>query len=533
MQHPSAGEEACCCRLFLPHLQDVLIENIEDRADHVLVTARACMINALCPGCGVLTGKVHGHYQRRLHDLATYGRPVLINLRVRRFRCANLGCERRTFVEQVPRVSARHARRTPALRRMLEQIALALAGRAGSRLAQALGLHVSRSTLIRLLRALPQIEAGPVTVLGVDDFAKKRGNSYGTVLVDMHTHRPIDLLDDRKADTLAAWLKAHPEVEVICRDRAGGYADGARTGAPTAVQVADRWHLWQNLAEALDKTVRAHRACLREESRPETTTAPQPQIPDQKGEESPMIVRMTERYAQVQALHASGASLNSISRELGLAFRTVRRFATATSLEELLAPTLDRVAMLDPFKPYLTRRWNDGCTDSTQLHHEIKAQGWTGSLRTVQRYLRPFRGQLQVSIAPSPPTKPRHVVGWIMSHPDHLDQQDTARLAEILTRCPELQAAAGHVRDFAVMMTQRQGHRLDDWITATAADGGPHLASFATGLRSDHAAVTAGLTLSHSSGAVEGIVNKIKFLKRQMFGRASFDLLRIRVLNYH
>jgi transposase len=381
-------------------------------------------------------------------------------------------------------------------------------------------------------------------VLGVDDFALRRGHRYGTVLLDMATHRPIEVLADRTADTLAGWLQTHPGVEVVCRDRAGAYADGARAGAPQALQVADRWHLWHNLGEALDKTVRAHRACLREppDVAPANTTtqapteapAAQPALPrellDARGHARGLVARTQERYAEVQELLASGMSLNAISRTLGLAFRTTRRFARANGVEELLVGACNRASVLDAFEPYLTRRWNQGCTNAAQLHTELQALGWRGSLRTIQGYLRPFREQQAVQPAPSAAPKPRRLVTWIMSDPDQLDPDDQVRLKELLARCPDLEAAAGHVHDFAAMMTNRRGHRLEAWITATTAGGDPYLAGFAEGLRRDQAAVTAGLTLPYSSGAVEGAVNRIKMLKRKMFGRAGFDLLRKLVL---
>jgi transposase len=435
--------------------------------------------------------------------------------------------------EQLTGLTTPYARRTPLLRTLLEQVALALAGRAGARLASQLGLPASRDTLLRLLRALPDPKVCEVAVLGVDDFAFRRGRVYGTVLVDMATHRPIDLLQDRQAQTFAAWLEDHPGTMVVCRDRAGAYADGARTGAPKAIQVADRWHLWHNLAEHVEQTVLTHRGCLRE-STPEPPTPALPAVPAPPlapaAPEKKIVTRTTQRYAAVQDLRAHGNSIAAIARSLHLDIQTVRRFAHARSLDELLAKTIERASVLDGFTGYLHQRWNQGCTDAAVLTKELKAQGYAGSDQTVRRYLQPFRhGRPTPPPRPTPPTV-REVSGWILRRPDTLDPGEQMRLKEILARCPHLEAASAHVAAFAEMLTGRHGDRLDGWIAAVAADDLPGLRSFTAGLRRDHQAVTNGLTLSYSSGPVEGNVNRIKMLKRQMYGRASFDLLRKRVL---
>lgn len=531
---------------MLPHLAEVVIERIARAGSGVEIRARARADTAACPGCEESSQRVHSRYERWLDDASIGGQPVRIRLSVRRFVCATKACARKTFVEQVEGLTVRYGRRSPLLKAVLESIALALAGRAGARLTHALAAPVSRMTLLRLVRALPDPVPGDVTAVGIDDFALRRGHKYGTVVIDINSHRSLDVLPDRTSDTVAGWLRQHPGIRVVCRDRAGAYAEAARAGAPDAIQVADRWHLWHNLAQAVEKTVQTQRSALRPDPA-ERADAEMPSDPvldatwagqgDRGGESAVapagLAIRTRDRHAAVHQSRERGATITAISRELGLDRRTVRRFVRAGNVEELLGQPGPRTSLLDAYKPYLHERFTTGHTNAATLSEEITAMGYAGSIKTVRRYLHHFRTDPTGS-APAPPSAAptvRQVTSWLTRRPDRLNEEERLELKGILDRSDVLTTTQRQVKDFAEMLTGRHGDRLSDWRAEVETTGAPALRSFAHGLGTDLDAVTAGLTLYYSSGAVEGTVNRIKMIKRQMYGRAKFDLLRKRILN--
>jgi transposase len=503
--------------LLLPHLAGTVVEGGSADGGRVRLLVRPAAAQAACPGCSALSGRVHGGYPRRLRDVPAGGRDVVIVLFARRFRCANPDCGKVTFTEQPAGLATPFARRTPAARAALEAIAAALCGRAGARLAAALGMEPpGRDSMIRLVMALPEDDAAAAPeVLGIDDFALRKGRSYGTVLIDVETGRVAGLLPDREAATVKAWLQAHPGAAVICRDRAGAYAEAARDGAPGAAQVADRWHLLHNLGEHARDAAARHKDCLR---------APASAAPPADPE---TVIR--ERHAAVHALRAAGQDLPAAAAALGITAQAAGRLWRAPDAAALLASARPAPG-LDPWKPWLRAQLAQGRSSISRLHKEIAARGYAGSYSTTYGYAGLLK--LAAPARPAAPPAPRQAAAWIMTRPANLDPADAAALAAILARCPELAALHAHVRAFHDITAARPGGtRLAQWLDdAQTTLGQPELHSFANGIRRDYHAVANGLSLPYSSGKVEGTVNKIKLIKRQTYGRAGFPLLRKRVL---
>ncbi|MFI8503539.1 ISL3 family transposase [Streptomyces sp. NPDC085524] len=528
--------------LVFPHLVTVLVERVVVESGVLRIAASTKDgTAAVCPGCGTLSTRVHSRYGRRIADAPVAARPVLIELSVRRLFCDNSDCARATFAEQVEGLTSRYGRRTPVLQRVVGALGVVLAARAVARPGRVLGIVVSRMTVLRVVMALPEPAWAVPRVLGVDEFATRKGRRYGTILIDCETHQPLDLLPDREAKTLAAWLREHPGVEIVCRDRAAFFADGARTGAPQAQHCADKWHVWHNLGEAVEPLVSHHRALLRDLVEPEPSPEREPgPVPASAGLEPPesypagkFLDRLRDTHAAVRAQVEQVLSLREVARRLGLGRNTVRKYARAASPEAMLhGQWQDRTSKLDRYRPYLEQRIAEGCTNLSILHRELQERGARCAYSTLRDYVHPLRPGRRAANRPpmARPPSPREATRWIMSHPDHLRDDDQLQLETLLARSPELTAATTHVRTFATIMTNREGDQLRGWIADVCADQQCGLASFAAGLITDLDAVVFGMSTEWSSGPVEGRVNHIRMIKRQMFGRATLPLLRKRVL---
>jgi transposase len=506
-----------------------------------------------CPVCAACTTRVHSRYTRTLADLPWGTTRVRWQLHVRKFMCANRQCPRRIFTERLPEVVAPWARRTQRLVAWLLAIGLALGGAAGVRLSRRLGCPLSRQTLLRLIRRLPLAGDRTPRVLGVDDFALRTRQTYGTVLIDLERQQPVALLPDREAETLAQWLRVHPGVEVITRDRARAYADGARHGAPEATQVADRFHLLQNLVEALEQVFHTHRTALaavndaiRRQGVPladgTVAVAVPPPPPTSQEKTAQRRARRVECHQQVWALREQGWPGHAIAAHLGIGKSTVFRYLrTATLLERTRRADRGR-SLLNPYKPYLLERWNAGCRGALRLYGELQQRGYPGSYPTVARYVqrlrqaqgqalrsRPPRQTLPVVVESRQPLLTARQAAWLVLRREESHAEKGAPLlAQLRAQHNDVAEAIDLAQDFARLARQRQGAQLDTWMARVAKSTSVALQRFAKGLADDYDAVKAGLTLPWSNGPVEGHITRLKLLKRQMFGRASLTLLERR-----
>ena len=532
---------------LLPHLAGLRVFHVAFSTAALALDVEPTAATARCPSCHHRSCHVHSRYVRHITDQPIGGRQVLFHLHVRRFRCRTATCPRRTFAEQVPRLATRYARRSVPLQAFLADLGLILGGRPGMRFARRRIGTTSRMTLLRLVRALPEPPITIPTVLGVDDFALRRSHHYGTILTDLERHRVIDLLPERTADAFATWLREHGQPQLICRDRGGDYARGTRQGAPEAVQIADRFHLTRNSSEVLERILVRYPAALRAAVTEETA-----QMPDGRPSRvshaaspraNPRRDRRLARYQQVTALHQQGWSLTAIGAHVQLARPTVRKYVNAGTFPEWPARRT-KMSAGTAHSTYLQERWAAGCRDSTVLWQELRARGFTGSVRMVQRLVAGWRveparrGRAAHIPGPTPapapprlrPPSPRQAV-WLLLRPmETLEPAQREMRRRLLAAAPEVQSALALLEAFRAMVRERDGAAWAGWLRTAKTSPTRELRGFAAKLQQDQAAIEAALTNTWSSGQVEGQVTKTKLVKRQMFGRAKFDLLRKRVL---
>ena len=469
-----------------------------------------------------------------------------LRLEVRRFRCRAHDCRRLTFAETLPMVSARHGRQTSRLSETIRLVGYVLGGEAGARLSKRLGMATSSDTVLRRLKLGPSIEVRGARAVGVDDWAWRKGQRYGTILVDLESHTPIDLLPDRSADSLATWLQAHPGAEIISRDRGGIYADGATCGAPEAVQVADRFHLLCNLTSAVERVLEQKRTALAkavvpaivEPSPPSSDSVPKAKSRSEQDRED-RRQRRVDRYNEVIELHRKGMSQQAISLTLHIQRKTIRRFVRAGQFPERATPHR-RPPGVNKFQEFLRRRWAEGCHNATKLWHEIQVQGYTGGRSTMAKFIATLRTPgttyFRTTAAPRQkkvkPPSPRQAAMLLARRPEKLKPDEQQLLAKLNQCCPEIPILYDLTRGFATVFREKQRDALQTWLDQARGTGLLEIGRFCDGLRRDEKAVNAAVVLPWSNGQVEGQIHRLKLVKRQMYGRAKFNLLRRRVLPY-
>jgi transposase len=519
----------------------------------LLVTAIARRRVVACPVCGMASRRVHSRYHRTIGDLPWHGLRVRLELAVRRFFCDTPDCRRRIFTERLPATVASYAQRTTRAAAILDAIGFAVGGRPGARLAGALGLTAGPATILARVRTAVEPAAPTPRVLGVDDWALRRGQRYGTILIDLERHAVVDLLPDRESETFAAWLRSHPGVEIISRDRGGAYADGARQGAPDAIQVADRFHLLRNLMEAVERSCGRQHAALRAAAAtshpvplPRDTVRQRrysglpnnrlgPTVSEQRSAER--RARRLVRYEQVVALRATGMAKQRIAGTLGLDRQTVDAWLAAGQFPER-ATRARRAHPLDAHAAYLRQQLDAGEQNAAHLARELRRRGVRTSNIAVRRYvallrrLRPITAsQAAVPSRLTGPTPSPRETAWLLRKveqaPTTLTSAEHAYVTTLCVSCPALAAVRSLAGAFHRLVAQHDANALTPWLAA-AERTNPR--RFVAGIRRDHDAVLAAILFQWSNGQVEGHVNRLKLIKRTMYGRASFALLRRRVL---
>lgn len=538
-------------------LPNCVIERHESTQQTLIIHARGNCKRAACPSCQQLSHRVHSFSTRAPADLPLGGQIVQLRLSVRRFYCHNSRCKKRTFTEQFPDLLSYRTRRTKRLLEAQRAVGVALGGEAGARLLTRLAMPISPDTTLRLVRKIQVAPPATPRVLGVDDWAIRKGRTYGTILVDLEKHQVVDLLPDRTSETLSSWLCEHPGIEILTRDRSTEYAKAAGEGAPQAEQVADRWHLLLNVRQMLERYLPG--VYERLERLPSVPTADTESIVSRRtcayrrtGAEAVASQKSRQRrlarYQEVKRRYDKGKNLSVISRDLAMDIKTVRKYAYAEGFPERMRQP--GPSILDPYLDYLNRRHQAGCENASQLWREIKRQGFAGSNRQVLKWM------LEKRLAPAPTTPGRYLesvraekktaatlaagttlglpsakqLAWLfVRDPSVLQSKDAPTLAHVLQ---DVEVAQVHkaVRTFVDMVRHKQPEVLDTWLEACAESSAKALRTFAAGIKQDYQAVRSALALPWSNAQTEGQVTRLKFIKRQMYGRANFDLLRQRVL---
>ena len=525
---------------LFPLPEGLEITAVSDTPEEVVVRVTSYRTTSVCPLCSTPSSAIHSSYRRKPRDLPCVGRPIRLLLTVKKFFCRQAQCPRKVFTERMPDLIEVSSRLTKRLRSAVQEIGVATCGKGGERLVSKLGIPISDATLLWSLYLVPLPPIGKVAVIGIDDWSYRRGKRYGSIIVDLRTHKIIDLLPERSVVSVIAWLEAHPGVEIVSRDRGGTYVDGVTQGAPLATQVCDRWHLLKNLGEAVEAfLIRAHirlPEMKSQEPTPEHPLTTYSATPAQQGRTQARLLRKWKLYQRIHELHEGGMSLRKIGEELGLARGTVRKYFRQPPEQPLPTPRPLRASKLDPYEDYILTRLSQGCKSAAQIHREITEMGFSGGRSNVKAYVAHLRTSTAEGATPvkrserAQALSPRSLRWLLTRERKDLDQEEQAQLDRLLTVSQEVGTVHALLHTFLSLVRERKHQHLRLWMEEASKSGIAELKSFVVGIERDYDAVKEALRLPWSQGPTEGKVNKLKTIKRVMYGRAGFRLLRQRLL---
>lgn len=532
----------------------LIVKNIDYSCSIVKIHASIKAKRSKCPICRKYSNKVHDHYTRTLSDLPVFQNKTTIILKTRKFKCLNSQCNRKVFSEQTP-YFLRYSRRTKRASKILDSLSIELTGKLGSILSKQLLIPVSSSTITRIVhrQQLPPIIQPKV--LGVDDWAYRKGRSYGTILIDMETSRPIDILPSREGKELKKWLSKYPDVKIVTRDRASSYSSAINEVCPNAEQVADRFHLLMNLSDALDKYFKSVNPKIRKlikDKSNELLNMSDVQNMDNEEEKSLQSLSKVQKidgikvdqrqdiFNKIKELQAKGISKRKIARDLGISRNTVKSYF---SLEALPPRISYKSTNIELFTQHIVARLNDKGYMMKDIIDEIYKLGYNGSRTQAYHNINiikerfeiytPNFTQIQKSRIPYvKPLSSRKLAKYIGSCLTSIKDLDERKYVQtLLDNMSELQVIRKLVQIFKSMLKRGHGN-INRWIEFIKCSKYKMsgLTTFANGLLRDIKAVKNGINMPWSNGAVEGHVNRIKSIKRQMYGRASFNLLRKKVI---
>ncbi|MCE4227013.1 ISL3 family transposase [Methylobacterium sp. C25] len=500
-----------------------LVDHLDVGAERIGLVVRSGAAVTVCPDCRTPSRRIQSRYRRRAADLPLSGRRVELQVVVRRFWCDASACGRKIFAERFPDdVLPAFARRTSRLEQVVHHLGLALGGRPGAGLARRLMLPVSRDTLLRVIRRRAITRPDPLSVIGIDDFAWRRNHRYGTVVCDLERRRIVALLPDREQATAQAWLEENASIQIVARDRGGGYGEAIARALPQAVQVADRWHLIENASRGFLDAVRRSMRQVREVVGAATIDPALLTAAERIQYEG--YLRRDEADAAIRALAEAGVPIRRIGRRLGHSRKVVRAVLRGERTDVFRV----RQSSLDAYLPWLDAQWDAGSRNATEIWRRAKAQGFRGSLRVVGEWATRRRRAEQANIerlqrVPSARTLAR----WLTTGRDRLTKAETLTVAAVENGMPALVEARKVISAFQTMVRAMAPNRLEGWLTRAEAS---LVASFARGVGQDRSAVRAAITLPWSNGQTEGQITKLKLVKRQMYGRGKMDLLQARLI---